>query len=68
MIFSNPVQLHYSQILKGVQVASLFGLCWVLSHCEVFKPRQVKPTDIECGNGAEAMQVIEVNSFELGPT
>ena len=32
------------------------------------KPGQVEPAYIECGNGAAAMQVSQVNSFELGPT
>ena len=64
-VIIDTVQLHYSQILKGVQMASLFGFSWVSSHC---KPRQVKPTNIECGHVAMAMQIIEVNLFELGPT
>ena len=34
-------------------------------HC---KPEQVEPAYIECGNGAAAMQVSQVNLFELGPT
>ena len=34
-------------------------------HC---KPGQVEPAYIECGNGAAAMQVSQVNLFELGPT
>ena len=33
-------------------------------HC---KPEQVEPAYIECGNGAAAMQVSQVNFFELGP-
>ena len=36
-----------------------------LLHC---KPEQVEPAYIECGNGAAAMQVSQVNLFELGPT
>ena len=32
------------------------------------KPGQVEPAYIECGNGAAAMQVSQVNLFELGPT
>ena len=36
-----------------------------LPHC---KPGQVEPAYIECGNGAAAMQVSQVNLFELGPT
>ena len=39
---------------------------YILSvHC---KPEQVEPAYIECGNGAAAMQVSQVNLFELGPT
>ena len=34
-------------------------------HC---KPGQAEPAYIECGNGAAAMQVSQVNLFELGPT
>ena len=34
-------------------------------HC---KPRQVEPAYIECGNGAVAMQVGQVNLLEMGPT
>ena len=34
-------------------------------HC---KPGQVEPAYIECGNGAAAIQVSQVNLFELGPT
>ena len=34
-------------------------------HC---KPEQVEPAYIECWNGAAAMQVSQVNLFELGPT
>ena len=34
-------------------------------HC---KPEQVEPAYIECGNGAAAKQVSQVNLFELGPT
>ena len=33
-------------------------------HC---KPGQVEPAYIECGNGAAAMQVSQVNLFELDP-
>ena len=36
-----------------------------MAHC---KPGQVEPAYIECGNGAVAMQVSQVNLFELGPT
>ena len=36
-----------------------------LLHC---KPGQVEPAYIECGNGAAAMQVSQVNLFELGPS
>ena len=32
------------------------------------KPWQVEAAYIECGNGAAAMQVSQVNLFELGPT
>ena len=35
-------------------------------HC---KPGQAEPAYIECGNGAAAMQVSQVNLFELiGPS
>ena len=34
-------------------------------HC---KPGQVEPAYIAYGNGAAAMQVSQVNLFELGPT
>ena len=33
-------------------------------HC---KPRQVKPAYVECGNGAWAMQLSQVNLLELDP-
>ena len=33
-------------------------------HC---KPGQVEPAYIECGDGAAAMKVSQVNLFELGP-
>ena len=36
-----------------------------MPHC---KPEKVEPAYIECGNGAAAMQVSQVNLFELGPT
>ena len=35
-----------------------------IAHCKL---RQVEPAYIECGNGAVAMQVSQVNLFELGP-
>ena len=40
--------------LKGINV-----------HC---KPGQVEPAYIECENGAAAMQVSQVNLFEMDPT
>ena len=42
------------------------GGCWSEElHC---KPRHVEPAYIECGNGAGAMQVSQVNLLELAPT
>ena len=43
-----------------LKVRSTFTM--LLLHC---KPGQVEPAYIECGNGAAAMQVSQVNLFEV---
>ena len=59
-VFDNPIGcdigLHEQRKAKVS-----YGM---LLHC---KPGQVEPAYIECGNGAAAMQVSQVNLFELGP-
>ena len=40
----------------------------VLCNGKWSKPLQVEPAYIACGNGTAAMQVSQVNLFELGPT
>ena len=45
-----------------VSQVNLFELCPTKMHC---KPGQVEPAYTECGNGAAAMQVSQVNLFAL---
>ena len=48
-----------------IEVTSEFVYKRTKSHC---KAEQVEPAYIECGNSAAAMQVSQVNLFELDQT
>ena len=66
----------YFSFYRTKVLGQVFRICHMMFHVPMFffnklvhcKPKQVEPAYIECGNGAAAMQVSQVNLFELGPT
>ena len=61
----NVLQTYYWTADSGAAHDALHRAYRYTLHCE---PGQVEPAYTECGNGAVAMKVSQVNLFELGPT
>ena len=53
---------QYQNYLFAIKSIIVFVILFLYIHCI---PRQVEPAYIECGNGTAAMQVSQVNLFEL---